>query len=285
MPHRVKSAERVLDILEWVAQGPEGCTFTALRQALALPKSSTHDLLAGLTARGYLRWSPTDGTYRLGLKVFELAATSKPMGLLQDVARPIMRALVAQAGETSHLAVLDAAEVVYLGTERPATATHQIGTAVGSRLPAHLTATGKVLLAYRSDDALCCLFGSEQLPTRTPSSVATLTALRAQLAEIRQQGFAVEREETRLGVMCMAAPIFYHASEPIAAVSFTVLRAGCEAPRLAALRQWLVAAAQEMSCQLSAQSGPGRLPAGSRAATSPERRGQRQARARSTHQR
>lgn len=260
MPPRVKSAQRALDILEVLTRHPEGCTFTTICQALRLPKSSAHDLLMMLTERRYLRWDPADGAYRLGMKLFELASTCTQMLPLIDIARPIMRRLADTAHETSHLAVLDGIDVLYLAKEQSSTPVPQIATAVGSRLPAHLTATGKLLLAYQPEAYLRSLFPSEKLPTNTAKSVATWQGLQAQLTEIRCTAFAIDREETIMGIVCIAAPIFFNAPEPIAAVSLTLLSAILGEERLAVLRQQLVAAAQAISSSLAGQTGVNLLP-------------------------
>src|SRR5687768_4797741 len=109
----VKSAVRVLDILEALAGQPDGLTFTDLQRRLGLPKSSLHELMAALTDRGYASLDPEHRTYALGLRVWEQGQAYPRFRDLLREARRAMEGIVAAVNETVQIATLDGVENVY----------------------------------------------------------------------------------------------------------------------------------------------------------------------------
>lgn len=217
----VKSADRVLDILEYVRALPEGATFARLGADLGIPKSSLHALLDVMASRGWLDLDPSTRRYRLGLRVWEAGqAFPRHHGILEVAGRVLAR-MVAEVNETAQLARLSGSENVYLAKVDSSHAL-RLQSETGSRLSAHATGVGKALLAQLPDAEVARRFGGPALPAYTPNTLATLPALLAELAETRRRGFAIDNEEYTPGVFCLAVPILDQTGQASLAISVSV---------------------------------------------------------------
>ncbi|WAC89199.1 IclR family transcriptional regulator [Mycobacterium sp. Aquia_213] len=190
--------------------GPGRLTLAQIVRRTGLPRSSAHRMLERLVQLRWLRRSGRD--YELGMRLVELGSLAVHQDRLVRAAGPLLGELHRATGLVAHLAVLDGPDVVYLDKvgDRRADA---IPTRVGGRQPAHCTAVGKAILAYRGEDA-----DADLQVRRTKYSVSTSSQLAAELAKVRAHGVAFEREESLLGFGCVAAPIG-GPGEAVAAVS------------------------------------------------------------------
>jgi DNA-binding IclR family transcriptional regulator len=209
----VGKAGRVLDL--FTTRNPEWGV-TEVAEALDLPRSSAHDLLATLAATGLLCHA-AGNRYRLGWKVVALGRTLLATSGVRAHAQPVMRALVDRLGATVHLATLDDGEVLYIDKLAPRGAPPVSVSAIGTRLPPHCSAVGKVLLAHAPHAALdrC---GMRAFTERTITSV---DALALELEAIRARGTARDRGEILDGVCCHAAPVM-EGGRVVAALSVSV---------------------------------------------------------------
>jgi IclR family KDG regulon transcriptional repressor len=186
-----------------------------LARRLELSTSAVHRLLATLAAERLVERSPHG--YRLGLAMHDIGAVAGDLDL-HEAALPVMATLRATTGETVQLAVLDGCESVYVDRlESPHTV--RIFSRVGTRLPATATATGKALLAALPPaelDARLALWTRERT---TPYTVVDEGVLRARLREIADRGWAENREESRVGVVSVGAPVRDRTGSVIAALS------------------------------------------------------------------
>jgi IclR family transcriptional regulator, KDG regulon repressor len=162
---------------------------------------------------------------------------------------PLLARITAELNETTHMAVLDGAEIVY---QDKIEASHSIklSSVIGGRNPAYATGVGKALLAwsYPSDSALqdwAAHWGP--LQERTPRTITSVALLAQQLALVRERGYALDVEENETGVRCAAVPIFLGTAVPAAAVSVTVLGARAETSRLSELGSYLRCVVAEWS--------------------------------------
>jgi len=230
----VKSAARVLDILEHVAPRAGGAGFPELARALAIPKSSLHALLELMTGRGWLDLDAETRRYRLGIRVWEAGQAFPRHHDLLDVARAMLRDLVAAVNETAQLAVLSGAENVYLAKEE---SSHplRLQSEAGARLPAHATGVGKALLARLADAEVAARLGGPALAAFTANTHASLPALLEELAATRARGFAIDNEECAPGVFCLAVPVYDHAGKAAMAVSVAVPTSRLAPDRLAGI--------------------------------------------------
>lgn len=217
----VKSAERVVHVLELLAARPQGLGFGDICAALSLPKSSAHGLLSTLVAANFLRFDSSKRCYHVGVRVFEVGQTFV-QGL--DVAReavPRLEALREDVNETAQLAILEGVENVYVAKVE---AIHHLKLAsdVGLRLPAHATALGKVLLSGLSDQEVKKRYKGRKLERFTDQTIQTVEELLIQIKQIRDVGFSLDEGEHTPGVYCTAVPVHDHRREVIAAMSVSV---------------------------------------------------------------
>jgi IclR family transcriptional regulator, acetate operon repressor len=176
-----------------------------LGRRTGLAKATVHRLATELCEVRFLERVEPDGGYRLGSWLFELGEMVPHHRTLSEAAQPIMEDLLEATHERIHLAVLDGIDVVYvkiLGGRSVSVASRE-----GGRLPAHATGVGKVILAYSPESAVR-LRVEAGLPRLTPRTVATPGTLGRELARIRENGMGMDREESHLGVSCVAAPVF-----------------------------------------------------------------------------
>ena len=257
---------RALALLERLAQQRQPMSMARLATDLALPKSSVHGLCSTLLSLGYLR-RQADGGLSIGPRVMSLAAAFVAG---TDVAREFDALWLAAArqeppDETVLLSVLDGNDVVYLAARN---GTRPLGLAFtpGMRLPAHLAATGRAMLAYLapalpplSADASAAAkaaahVGAGPLASMTPRSLTAPAALAAELALTRQRGYSVDDEGVRLGVFCVAAPVFGAGARPVAGVGVCLNKATLDDADLARQQQRVVDIAHALSHRLGGES-------------------------------
>lgn len=180
-----------------------------------LHKATTYRLAEELVGNRLLDRS--EGGYRLSGGLFELGMRASVELSLLEVAMPFLQDLYERTHETVHLGVREGSDVVYvakIGGHRQARSPSR----VGGRMPMHCTAIGKILLAY-AEPALRRSVLAEPLPRRTPRTVVAPGLLDRQLTRARKEGVAFEREESTVGLTCVAAPVPTGEPHPIAAIS------------------------------------------------------------------
>ncbi|MFG2041694.1 IclR family transcriptional regulator [Dactylosporangium sp. NPDC048998] len=217
----IKSAERVMDLLDLLSQHRDGLTFVAIRTALGLPKSSLHGLLRAMTDRGYLSLDPQARVYRVGIRVWESGHAFQFGHHLSRVALPHLAALRDEVDETVQMAVLDGLENVYLAKQESAQPLRLVSD-VGRRLPAHSTALGKMLLAMLPEEEFDRRLDGATLTRFTDQTVADVPALRKEMAEVRLRGYAEDLGEYTAGLYCVAAAVFDARGTAVAAISCSV---------------------------------------------------------------
>lgn len=201
MSNSVVRAARILNLL---AASEKPLSLKQIAEAIEIPKSTAHGILRNLVQESYLDVHEP-ASYAIGLKVFEVgSAYLRQVGAVGVVASELVR-LTRTLSFTSHYAVLDAADAVYLCKEDPPGLGVQLASSIGARLPAHLTAVGKTCLAWLDPDRV-----AEHVRADGNEGPAEpfLSTLQAELAEIRAQGYATDEGETALGIQCIAAPVF-----------------------------------------------------------------------------
>jgi IclR family acetate operon transcriptional repressor len=214
----VQSVVRSLELLEAVAGHAES-GLLELANRTGLRPSTAHRLLATLVERGYVVQNPQNSRYRLGHRVVALAGRAEDrMARLRASVQPWMRQILEQYDESTNLAVLDRFSVVYVDQLESSRAVRMF-TRIGSRVPAHATGAGKALLAFQPPPMLEELYAGEPFAELTARTITSADSLREELERVRHRGYALDREEYDDGVACVAAPIFDHTGETLAAIS------------------------------------------------------------------
>jgi len=230
----VPALRRGLAVLELLAaRGPVAAGVVA--RELGLPRSTTYHLLGELAAAGYVAHLPEERRYGLGVAAFELGSAYLRHDPLERLAGPLLRGLVDRVDHTAHLGVLHGGELLYLVKERPSRA-ETVVTDVGVRLPAHLPASGRAMLAQLPAAQVRALLPHRGgFPNRTGRGPRDLPQLRRVLGVERRRGWAVEDGHITAGFASVGCPVFDRGGRPTAALSVTF---GHECPEPGCGRTW-----------------------------------------------
>ena len=242
----MQSLDRAFNLMEAISEHEYGIALTDLAQRTELPPSTAHRLLKSLEQRGYLRQDEERGLWFVGVRAFVVGSAFIRSRDIVAIARPSMRRLMEDLGESVNLAVLDGGQAIYLSQVecRQMIRAHALP---GGRAPLHGSGVGKALLAALAPERAAALVGDLAMPALTPNTVTKRDALLAALEIVREAGYAVDDEEQSLGMRCVAAAIHDENAEPVAAVSITGPSARVGADRIDAIGARVRAAALEIT--------------------------------------
>ncbi|QZY28918.1 IclR family transcriptional regulator [Nocardioides coralli] len=226
MPHQVPAATRTLRVLRFLAAQPDPAPLDRIMRACELPRSTAYHLLNAMIEEGFVVHLPEDARYGLGPAAHEVGGGYARQAPLSRIARRPLADLSDSTGHNAHLAVLHGRDVLYVIEER-APGRPSLVTDVGVRLPAHLTASGRAILAALPAAQVRALFpGRDAFASRHGTGPTSPSALRALLVETRQRGYAVEDGEVTPGFASVAHVVLDHTGHPVAAVAVTVAAEG-----------------------------------------------------------
>lgn len=212
-----QAVARAIGLLKVFSDAQPEWSLADLAQVTKLNKTTAFRLLSALEAEGLIMRNPLSGGYRLGLELVALGGCAMRSNPLRAVSRPHLESLAQESDEAATLEVLAGNHVLIVDE---VSSRHPMGMSqdVGSRLPAHATATGKVLLAHVSDEVL---EASLRLPLArlTDQTIIDLTRLRKELGAIRQQGYGTAIGELEPGFVAIAAPVYDRERQVVAAIS------------------------------------------------------------------
>jgi DNA-binding IclR family transcriptional regulator len=237
----VKSADRILALLEYLTAAGEAKSLRNVSDDLDIPRASAYALLMTLQRRGWVE--STDNRFRLGLGALRAAAAVIEVDETVHATQLVRQRLAAELQETVHLARLDGLDVVYL---QSLISPHSLSvvTRPGRRLAAWHAALGKALLAERPWHSV-----SESLPKRlvgiTPHSITSRSELRLDLECTAQRKYAIDDEENTIGLRCFAIAVPM-AEPPIYAISVSVPTARLNDSTEARIIEALLQARQEL---------------------------------------
>lgn len=208
---------KVMAVLHAFTPDDHGIAFSELQERTGLAKATLHRLLGDLVIAKLLERDGTD--YRLGGHLFELGMRASVERGLVEVATPFLEDLYERTHETVHLGLREGSEVVYvakMGGHQQADSPSRLG----GRMPLHATAIGKALLAHAPLEVQDRVL-SAPMKRFAPRTITAPGLLRRQLAEVVERGVAFEFEESKVGIVCVAAPILDREDQVVAAVSVT----------------------------------------------------------------
>ena len=212
------STLKALSVLEALVRASGPVTLTELMQATGLPKPSLHRTLALFEDAGYVQREPAGRAYAVGPRLASLGLAVLTSESAATLRRAILRALVAEVGETCNLAMLRRGEVVYLDRVE-ADWPLRLHLPVGSSVPPHCSASGKLLLAFLPPAERDALLEALPLPRHTEHTITDRALLAKEIDRIVAAGYSVDDEEYVLGVACVAVPVRLANGEVIAAVA------------------------------------------------------------------
>jgi DNA-binding IclR family transcriptional regulator len=209
-------AVRLLSLLSAFSPGDEALTLTELAQRTGLPQPTALRLLRALTDWGALDRTAA-GSYQIGIRLFQIGMLAPAQRSLREVALPYMQDLFQVTRENVLLGVHDSGSVLYVEKVKGQNSASAL-TRLGGRLPMHVTAIGKVLLAFGPEEAreAAC---RQPLRQFTSATLKDGEALREDLAKARDRGYAVANQELRPDRVAVAAPVLNYAGVPVAGLS------------------------------------------------------------------
>jgi IclR family acetate operon transcriptional repressor len=203
---RVRSVAKAMELLEALLRRRAPMSLQELAAACGYPKSTVHALLSTLRDHGMVA-QEGDGRYALGLRLFEYGCAVSAQWDLSKLARPYLEQLAERARGSAFLAVAEGDGVMTLdrctGGDGP-----QVMPEAGVRLPLHATAQGKVIAAYLPAAEARRRLLSAGMPPYTPHTVTEIGRLMDELQQVRERGCAVEDGEYKIGLRCVAAPVW-----------------------------------------------------------------------------
>ncbi|MDT8859696.1 IclR family transcriptional regulator [Alkalihalobacillus sp. MEB130] len=215
--YTLSSVKNALRILRRFSMEESELKITDLAKDLDLGKSTVSRLMSTLASEGFVEKNPDNQRYRLGLSILSLASVCTSNFEIHKEAMPVLHSLVEKTGETSHLAILDGLDVIYL---HKVESKHHVRafTHIGKRNPAYATSSGKIMLAYNEEQFVDRTVerGFEQF---TNNTITNRSQLLKALKEVRTKGYALSIEEIFEGVVSIAAPVRDYTGQVIASVN------------------------------------------------------------------
>ncbi len=236
---------RALSILQAFTDDRPEWGLSGLAEVVGLHKTTTYRLLTALESEEMVVRNPHTDTYKLGPGVITLGGRALRANDLRSVCRPELRKLAEIGRETAALEVLAGSEIVILD-EVPSDRVMSGGQALGTRWPAHATSTGKAMLAFLPPEEVAAIL-PPTLVAKTPHTIIDMEALQADLAHIRQRGYAIAYEELELGLAAVGAPLFNADGDVIGAISLAGPKIRLTHERVSALGQLVREAARHIS--------------------------------------
>ena len=261
--YQVRAVDRVVAILDELADGSGEFGDVALAEKLGLHKSTVHRLLAVLQRNGFVEREPGCTKYGLGWRIFELGMAAASRLDILGRAKPYVTELVEATGETAHLGVLRQGSVVSL-VNVESRHTVRIPATVGRHIPLHCTSQGKAILAFLPPDQLERQLKDYVFSRHSDNTIVSKDRFLRDLALVASRGYAVDNEEYEGGLRCIGAPVYDHSGEVAGAISIAGPIFRVTGPRIPALSREVTRIAAGLSKALGYRGAavPDSRPAG-----------------------
>jgi len=217
--NKIQSLDRALNVLDCLATGG-GMSLSEIATDLKQSPATIYRILSTYESRQIVAMDPISQEWFIGAESFRLGSAFLRRTGVVERARPVMRALMEETGETANLGTEVSDDVMFLSQVE----THENIRAFfppGAKSPLHASGIGKALLAYAEPGRIEKYLNQKHLESFTPNTLTDHQVLRDELAKIKTQGFAFDNEEKSTGMRCIAAPIFNFYREPVAGISIS----------------------------------------------------------------
>ena len=251
----VQSLTRALSILDALSGSDDGLTLTTLARQVALPPSSAHRLLTTMQRQRFVRFDPATMCWQIGVQAFLVGNAFARTRDVATLARPYMRRLMEEVGETVNLYVLSGGETVVCMAQVQCDQTIRAISRPGGQVGMHGSAAGKAMLAHMTRQEVADIARKRGLARKTANTIGSLRKLHAELGRIRERGFSIDDEEFAIGLRCVAAPIFDERGAAHAALSVAGPTARMFDDRIAILGGVVGAAARAVTTELGGTTG------------------------------
>jgi len=189
-------------------------------------RSTVFRFMNSLTETGIIE-KLGDGSYKLGIKLFELGIKVDVSSSLATKAQFYLKRLAESVQESAHMVIRDKVEVLYILKEESSHSI-RITTSVGSKMPMYCTGVGKGILAFMDKDYMSVYYKYQNLKKRTKNTFTNKAKLNLELTSIRKFFISIDNEEFADHLYCVATPVFDSNSKPIAAISVSGLKGRME---------------------------------------------------------
>lgn len=218
MSDTVQSIDRAFRILELLSENPDGLGLLEISHRTGLTKSTVHRLLMTLQENGMTKQLEPTGKYSLTMKLFVLGSRVVEKREVLQVARPYLEKLRDISGEAVHLVIREGDELVYVDKVESENTIRMYST-IGRKGVLYATSVGKALLALSPQEEVASYWNRTEVIAQTPQTIVDFPAFLRELERIRQEGYALDREENELGVKCVGAAIRDYTGKAVAAIS------------------------------------------------------------------
>ncbi|SFR43845.1 transcriptional regulator, IclR family [Yoonia tamlensis] len=246
---------KALTVLDQVAGIGRPVRMRELLETSEFPKPTLHRLLQTLTNQGMLTYDPDAQTYAPGIRLVRMAHIAWSQASLAPIARPHIDALAANLREAVHVAQIDNGQVVFVDKRQASTKFSTLAQA-GQVAPAYCTGVGKAILAFLPKPELKQALQLQAFHRYTPATHTNAETLKAELATIRKDGIAYDREEHAQGIISIAAPILTPANRVVGAMSIATATNRHSLDGLEAFRPALVECAQKIGAEAQSWQPP-----------------------------
>lgn len=243
----MNSVEKALTALESFTMEKPTYTLTEMAKKLGVSKGTAHRILLTAQKCGFVEQEAGTNRYQLGLKVFELGSVVAKRMDLRNQSLPVLKEIADQTGETAHLIIVYQDEALCLERIEGHNFLRVLFLEVGKRMPLHIGAGPKVLLAHLPESEFKRISRTKGLSQWTEYTVRDLDELRQDLARIREQGYALSMEDATKGAAAVGAPIRNATGEVIGAISLAGASVRFKGRRLKELIRVTMEAGMEIS--------------------------------------
>jgi IclR family KDG regulon transcriptional repressor len=245
----IQSLERAFGILEEIARNREGINLADLSKVVGLHNSTTFHLVKTMAQLGYISHVRDSKRYRVGSKLFTLAAGALEENSFLALATPVLETLTGETGEAAHFAIRSGSDIVVIA-RTAGSGLLQMADRNGGRRPAHATALGKVLLSAMNDAQIRQFLGPEPLRKFTAKTIVERNAVLREIGEVRRKGVAYDDAEFDAEIRCVAVPVYDFAGRVAGAVGISGAVWRLSLQSLQAKAQQVREAARLISAQL-----------------------------------
>lgn len=246
---QVQSLSRALKLLNALSYHAQGLSLSEVASEVGLPNSTAHRLLTTLQNERYVRFDTERSVWLIGVQAFRVGTAFVRSRDMVAIARPYMRRLMEQSGETVNLAIADRGEVIYIAQVE----TQKMMRAIagpGGRAQMHCSGVGKALLAFNDAATSERLMSGMELRRETANTLTTALDFKRELEHIQARGYAIDNEENAIGLRCVAAVIYDEHGQALAALSVSGPTARIADQRIPLLGNAVAGIAAEITAEL-----------------------------------
>ncbi|SHE32452.1 transcriptional regulator, IclR family [Litoreibacter ascidiaceicola] len=250
----IKSLDRAMEVFEFLSEA-QGKTLTMLATDLSQSPATVYRILVTLEGRGLVEFDQDDQVWHIGPRAFVIGARFLRRTSLVERARPVLRSLMEDTGETANLGIEQNGHVLFV-SQVETTASIRAFFPPGTLSRMHASGIGKALLAEMEEQRIRKLLSKAPLEGFTEFTLTDHTALLEDLHLSKARGYAIDGEERNLGMRCIAAPVFDIHGEAIAGISVSGPTTRVGAEQVAALSEAVVAAASRLTVAIGGAPPP-----------------------------